>query len=55
MRFLCLQDLPAQAGEIPVIEENYSSSPTDGGKDGSKTISFDDGAADEIDIKDIPF
>ncbi|MGD0576660.1 MAG: single-stranded DNA-binding protein [Candidatus Staskawiczbacteria bacterium] len=37
------QDLPAQAGEIPVIEENYNL-PSD-----------NNAAADEIDVKDIPF
>lgn len=48
------QDLPMQAGEIPVIEENYT--PTaDDIKEDSKTISFEGDAADEIDIKDIPF
>lgn len=43
-------DFPAseQNNEIPVIQENYSPS-SDG------PITFEDGAADEIDIKDIPF
>lgn len=40
--------------EIPVIEENYT--PTaDDIKEDSKTVSFEGDAADEIDIKDIPF
>ena len=40
-------DMP-QSEEIPVIEEDHS--PTQDGP-----VSFEDGAADEIDIKDIPF
>ena len=38
--------------EIPIIEENYSP-PADVNE--SKPISFEDNAADEIDVKDIPF
>lgn len=48
------QDLPVQSGEIPVIEENYTPSANDIAED-SKTVSFEGDAADEIDIKDIPF
>ncbi len=48
------QDLPAQAGEIPVIEENYTP-PSDDGAEDKKTVSFEGDAADEIDVKDIPF
>ncbi|MCX6722370.1 MAG: single-stranded DNA-binding protein [Candidatus Staskawiczbacteria bacterium] len=40
--------------EIPVIEENYTPPANDTGAD-SKTVSFEDNAADEIDVKDIPF
>ena len=40
--------------EIPVIEENYSPSTNDAPED-QKTVSFEGDAADEIDIKDIPF
>jgi single-strand DNA-binding protein len=48
------QDLPAQANEIPVIEENYTP-PADDGSVDQKTVSFEDEASDEIDVKDIPF
>ena len=44
--------------EIPVIEENYTPPADDGSEDAkgdSKTVSFDGDAADEIDVKDIPF
>lgn len=48
------QDLTAQTEEIPVIEENYT--PPSGNDIGDqKTVSFEDEAADEIDVKDIPF
>ena len=40
--------------EIPVIEENYTP-PSDDNAEESKTISFEGDAADEIDVKDIPF
>jgi len=40
--------------EIPVIEENYTPPPNDNSTD-QKQVSFEDGAADEIDVKDIPF
>jgi single-strand DNA-binding protein len=39
--------------EIPVIEENYSPSTSDSAD--PKTVSFEGDAADEIDVKDIPF
>jgi len=39
--------------EIPVIQEDYTP-PADSTED-SKTISFEGDAADEIDVKDIPF
>ncbi len=40
--------------EIPVIEENYTP-PSDDNSAGLKTVSFEDEAVDEIDVKDIPF
>jgi single-strand DNA-binding protein len=40
--------------EIPVIEENYEPV-ADNGSENQKTVSFEDDAADEIDVKDIPF
>jgi len=40
--------------EIPIIEENYTPPPADNLGD-SKPVSFEDSAADEIDVKDIPF
>ncbi|MEI7424559.1 MAG: single-stranded DNA-binding protein [Candidatus Staskawiczbacteria bacterium] len=45
---------PSRQEEIPVIEENYIPSSADIAED-SKTVSFEGDAADEIDIKDIPF
>jgi len=39
--------------EIPVIEEDYTPPADDDSS--SKTVSFEDEAADEIDVKDIPF
>ena len=48
------QDHSSRQEEIPVIEENYTPT-TDDIKEDSKTISFEGDAADEIDIKDIPF
>jgi single-strand DNA-binding protein len=39
--------------EIPIIQEDYTP-PSDSTED-SKTISFEGDAADEIDVKDIPF
>ena len=46
-------EMPKQE-EIPVIEENYTP-PSDDNAEESKTISFEGDAADEIDVKDIPF
>lgn len=40
--------------DIPVIEENYTPSAKDEAED-QKTVSFEGDAADEIDVKDIPF
>jgi single-strand DNA-binding protein len=39
--------------EIPIIEEDYTPPAEDNSS--SKTVSFEDEAADEIDVKDIPF
>ena len=47
------QEAPKQE-EIPIIEENYGPPAEDKSGD-SKPISFEDEAADEIDVKDIPF
>jgi single-strand DNA-binding protein len=50
-------DMPKQE-EIPVIEENYTPPSNDNSEvpEGSpKTVSFEGDAADEIDVKDIPF
>ena len=41
--------------EIPIIEENYSPSPSDSNESDVKQVSFEGDAADEIDVKDIPF
>src|SRR5574343_86778 len=41
-------DLQQKQEEIPIIEENYMPSNEQG------PVSFEDGAADEIDVKDIP-
>ena len=40
--------------DIPVIQEDYTP-PADTGAEDSKVVSFEDNAADEIDVKDIPF
>jgi single-strand DNA-binding protein len=40
--------------EIPIIEEDYTP-PSTGSAEEQKTVSFEDEAADEIDVKDIPF
>jgi single-strand DNA-binding protein len=40
--------------EIPIIEENYTPPANDNPED-QKTVSLEDNAADEIDVKDIPF
>lgn len=45
---------PAGGEEIPVIEENYTP-PTTENTEEPKQVSFDGDAADEIDVKDIPF
>lgn len=45
-------NMPKQE-DIPIIEENYPP-PVEDASD-SKPITFEDNAADEIDIKDIPF
>lgn len=46
---------PAKQDEIPIIEENYTPPATDNNMENQKTVSFEDNAADEIDVKDIPF
>jgi hypothetical protein len=43
----------AKQDEIPIIEENYTPSSSNVGD--MKSISFEDSAAEEIDVKDIPF
>ena len=43
----------AKQEDIPIIEENYTPPSDDMGD--NKTVSFEDGAAEEIDVKDIPF
>ena len=51
-----MQNNQPAGGEIPIIEENYT--PPEGHTDNpeeAKTVSLEDNAADEIDIKDIPF
>jgi len=40
--------------DIPIIEENYTPPSTDTAGD-QKAVSFEDHAADEIDVRDIPF
>jgi len=40
--------------EIPIIEEDYTP-PSNSNTGDQKTVSFEDEAADEIDVKDIPF
>jgi len=48
-------DMPErQQEDIPVIEENYIPSAEDE-VENQKTVSFEGDAADEIDVKDIPF
>jgi single-strand DNA-binding protein len=46
-------DYPKQE-EIPVIEENYTPQANDDSEE-QKSVSFQGDAADEIDVKDIPF
>jgi single-strand DNA-binding protein len=48
------QDIQSNSEEIPVIQEDYTP-PADDGSTDHKTVSFEDNAADEIDVKDIPF
>jgi len=43
----------AKQDEIPIIEENYT--PPADNTETPKAVSFEDNAADEIDVKDIPF
>jgi len=42
----------SQNEEIPIIEENYTPSTNE---DSNQKVSFEDGAVEEIDVKDIPF
>jgi len=49
------QDLPVQAGEIPVIEEDYNPPTNDNATEPKNVSLAEDNAADEIDVKDIPF
>lgn len=44
---------PPAGGEIPIIEENYT--PPAGETPKAESVSFEPDAAEEIDIKDIPF
>jgi len=46
-------EIPKQE-DIPIIEEDYTPPSNDNSID-QKTVSFEDDAADEIDVKDIPF
>lgn len=47
---------PSKQDEIPVIEENYTPPANDNPSEAEqKTVSLEDNAADEIDVKDIPF
>lgn len=46
---------PAGGQEIPIIEENYTPPANETTAEDPKQISFDGDAADEIDVKDIPF
>jgi single-strand DNA-binding protein len=41
--------------EIPIIEENYAPPANEISDESAKQISFEGDAADEIDVKDIPF
>jgi single-strand DNA-binding protein len=46
----------AKQEDIPIIEENYTPPSNDTlSAEEQKPVSFEDGAADEIDVKDIPF
>lgn len=53
-------EAPAKTDEIPIIEENYippqpKEEPQNSNEPQAKMASFDGDAADEIDVKDIPF
>lgn len=48
------QNLHTQSEDIPIIEEDYAP-PSISTPEDQKTVSFEDEAADEIDVKDIPF
>jgi single-strand DNA-binding protein len=45
---------PSKQDDIPIIEENYTPPANDDPED-TKQVSFEGDAADEIDVKDIPF
>ena len=47
-------DMSGRNEEIPVIEEDYTP-PADDNETDLKKVSLEDGAADEIDVRDIPF
>lgn len=46
---------PAKQEDIPIIEENYTPPANETDSGGAKQVSFEGDAADEIDVKDIPF
>jgi len=46
---------PSKQEDIPIIEENYTPPATNTTNEEQKPVSFEDSAADEIDVKDIPF
>jgi single-strand DNA-binding protein len=48
-------DMPAKQEEIPIIEENYAPPASENSEEGPKISLNDDNAADEIDVRDIPF
>lgn len=48
------ENLPTVEEDIPIIEENPTPPPDDDSVD-KETVSLEDDAAEEIDIKDIPF
>jgi single-strand DNA-binding protein len=41
--------------EIPIIEENYTPPASNDTAEDQKTVSFEDNASDEIDVREIPF
>lgn len=45
---------PTKQDDIPIIQEDYTP-PADDNPAEQKTVSFEDNAADQIDVKDIPF